>query len=110
VKKDIKEATINQNIVALQNPVDCLPEYVWYCLRSPTYNARLVSLGVGIRQSFINTTKIRELKIPIPPLDIQTQIVSLLNRVHTLVSSMLAKQMKMLTEIDSLGNSILECA
>ena len=110
VNNEVNEATINQNIVALQDPVNCLPEYVWYCLRSPTYNTRLVNLGVGIRQSFINTTKIREFKIPIPSLDVQTRIVSFLNEVQTLVSNMLVKQKKMLTEIDAMGYSILESA
>jgi len=103
----VKEANINQAIVALREPLNCIPEYVWYCLRSPLYNSRLIDLGIGIRQHNINTSQIREFRIPIPSKDEQKKIVRYLNNIRHLVENLIDAQNKTRDEIDTISHSIV---
>lgn len=69
-----KEATTNQAIAGLipdSNKVDT--EYLYYILKSKKKD--IESLGRGIAQKNINLAILRDIKIPVPPLSKQKEIV-----------------------------------
>lgn len=70
----------------------------------------MIGLGVGIRQSNINISQIREFKIPVPPLDVQNQIISMLHTIHNYVREIIKLQEQTDKEIDILIAAILERA
>src|SRR5215216_710309 len=108
ISDDIKEANINQAIVALRDPTSVTPEFVWYCLRSPKYNQKLKDLGIGIRQANINISQIREFKIPVPAISVQNQIVYKLNDVRMFVENLISFQRDSMNRIEALNPSILD--
>jgi type I restriction enzyme S subunit len=110
IPNDINEANINQAIVALRDPICCIPEYVLYCLRSPLYNRKLINLGVGIRQYNINISQVREFKIPVPPLDIQKKIIGTLDKIRNYLKEVIKLQEQTQKEIDTMTASILDIA
>jgi type I restriction enzyme S subunit len=110
IREDVKEANINQAIVALRDSTSCINEYVWYCMRSPRYNTMLKKLGIGIRQSNINISQIREFKIPVPPMNIQQKIVNSLQKIRSYVDQLLKLQKQAEENINSVSESILDRA
>lgn len=69
-----KEATTNQAIAGLipdNNKIDT--EYLYYILKSK--KKYIESLGRGIAQKNINSTILKEIKIPVPPVSKQKEIV-----------------------------------
>ena len=70
----------------------------------------LKELGIGIRQSNINTSQIREFKIPVPSLDMQKRIVNMLDKIRSYVNELLKLQKQTQEEIDALNTSILNTA
>jgi type I restriction enzyme S subunit len=73
------EATTNQNIGAiLSNPAEAIPEWVFYWLLSRYEETR--KSGVGGMQYALNSERIRNFDIPLPPLDEQRRIVAEVER------------------------------
>jgi len=69
-----------------------LPEYVAWVINQPTAQSYLKSISRGSGMPFIPKTAFENLKIPIPPIDIQKQIVKLCEL--SFQESMLLKQLE----------------
>ena len=70
--------TTNQGFRNLILKKECIPEYIYYILKSK--KDFLNSLGSGTTFKELSGSKIKEIKIPLPPLAIQRKIVTLLDR------------------------------
>ena len=67
------EAATNQAVCAIFPSDKCLPKYLYYLLRSR--EETLVGLSVGGAQPNISQTIIKDFKIPLPPIEVQQEIV-----------------------------------
>ena len=73
------EAATNQNVAGILPNVDVVkPEYVWRWALAQYEITRAV--GRGGNQPALNAQKVRELTIPVPPLDEQDEIVRRVNQ------------------------------
>ncbi|MBN2452017.1 MAG: restriction endonuclease subunit S, partial [Lentisphaeria bacterium] len=77
----IEDAYVSQH-VALTRPVDSrMSRYLYYWLVSPCNGRRfLLALAYGAGKPGLNLTNLRELDVPIPPLDEREQIVAEIDR------------------------------
>ena len=67
------EATTNQNIAGIKSlSKNILDIYIFYCLKS-LYNQIIQDLS---QYDMLNLTEIKNIKIPVPPLDIQQQLAA----------------------------------
>jgi len=57
------------------------PEYISHFFNSPIYWAQVRSTAVGAAQPGINATKLKKMQIPLPPIDEQKRIASILDKV-----------------------------
>lgn len=92
------DATTNQAIAGLtiKNPDQINPSYLFYFLKS--IKKQVHSLSRGVAQNNINLSVLRQIKVPIPSLNLQEKIVSTLDRVQ---SNTKLKQME-LSKLDTL--------
>ena len=67
------EASTNQAVCAIFPNEKCLPKYLYHLLRSQ--EETLVGLSVGGAQPNISQTIIKDFEIPLPPIEVQQQIV-----------------------------------
>ncbi len=67
------KASTNQAVCAIFPNEKCLPKYLYHFLRSQ--EETLVGLSVGGAQPNISQTIIKEFEIPLPPIEVQQQIV-----------------------------------
>ncbi|MBR1380206.1 MAG: N-6 DNA methylase [Alphaproteobacteria bacterium] len=76
VNKDILPANTNQAlaIIRLKNQI-VLPKYIATVLKSSFILDKISALKVGVAQFNISLTQVANLEIPLPPLDVQQQIV-----------------------------------
>ena len=73
------EAATNQNIAAiLPNQIDTVPEWVFFWLISRYEETR--KSGVGGMQYALNSERVRNFDIPLPPLEEQRRIVAEVER------------------------------
>lgn len=82
------EATTNQAICGIMPSEKIIPEYLYLVLK--TQRDYLIGLSSGGAQPNISQGILRDLKIPIPPLEIQRQIVSKIEGWQKIISG--AKQ------------------
>jgi type I restriction enzyme M protein len=68
------QSSTNQAVCAIYPNENTIPEYLYYLLK--VKRDYLVGLSVGGAQPNISQTIIKELKIPLPPLSIQEEIVA----------------------------------
>lgn len=82
------EATTNQAVCAIYPNEKALPEYLYYILKQQTAN--FVALSGGGGQPNISQQIIKDFEIPLPPLEIQQQIVDEINGYQKIIDG--AKQ------------------
>ncbi len=97
---DIDAAT-NQAIagITLRNK-DIDVDYVYYFLQS--IRSRINNIGRGVAQNNINLSILKNIQIPLPPIETQKQIAKVLDT----VSELLNMRKQQLTELDKLIKSI----
>ena len=62
--------------------VECIrPQYIYNFFNSPCYWEQIINKAVGVGQPNCNGTSLSNLFIPIPPVDVQDQMVPLLAKV-----------------------------
>ncbi|MYC47006.1 MAG: hypothetical protein F4X45_01560 [Chloroflexi bacterium] len=77
----LQEAAANEHIFVLRtDPRRVLQEYIFYCLRSPFGQAGIMSDFRGAAQGGISQKFVKNIPIPVLPLDEQRRIVGILNR------------------------------
>jgi type I restriction enzyme S subunit len=57
-----------------------LPEYLMYYLRSNYFQAEKDKLAQGATQKAVNNSALQELRVPVPPLETQKRVISVLTR------------------------------
>lgn len=71
-------ATTNQAVCALSNPTNILPKYAFYALLAARQH--ILTLASGGGQPNINQDTIRNLKVPVPPIEEQEIIIKKLDK------------------------------
>lgn len=89
------EATTNQAIAGIKlKKTNINLEYIYYYLLS--IKEKIINIGRGVAQNNINLSILRDLNIPIPPLQQQEKIVKVLD----LTSNLIEKQKELLEKYD----------
>lgn len=96
-----EKATINPQFVALKE-IKCDNKYLYYALRSSFFKEQASSIVRGVAIPTISQANLSLLKIPVPPLQEQEQIVAELD----LLTGIIDKQKQQLKELDTLAQSI----
>jgi restriction endonuclease S subunit len=78
------------------------PRFISHFFQTPNYWTQITSSACGVAQPGINATRLKALKIPLPPLAEQQRIAEVLDRVETLRS----KRRAGLAQLDSLTQSL----
>lgn len=67
---------------------EVIPSYLGHLLRSPSIRAAISRTAFGVTRFNINKKKFAEIEIPIPPLAVQQEIVSVLDSFTSLIEKM----------------------
>lgn len=78
------------------------PRYISHFFQTPNYWAQITKSARGVAQPGVNATVLKELKIPVPPLEEQKRIADILDRAEALR----AKRREALAQLDELTQSI----
>lgn len=76
VNKDILPANTNQALAIITPKANLNSKYLEEVLRSPLIFNKIDGLKVGVAQYNISLTQVSDFEIPLPPLEIQKQIVT----------------------------------
>ena len=84
------EAAINQNIAGIypKNVETLLPSYVYYACT--TLYPKFLALTQGTKLAMANMSFVRALQIPLPPIEKQHRIVSILDRFDALCNDLIS--------------------
>ena len=102
------EACTNQAVCGILPNDKTIPEYLFYCFLSK--KDELVAQAVGGAQPNISQIKIRNTKIPFPPLPEQKRIVAILNEAFTSIAKAKANAEQNLKNAKELFESYLQTA
>lgn len=72
----------------LNNIIEILPSYMGHLLRSEPVRKAISKTAFGVTRFNINKNSLSEIEIPLPPLTIQREIVSVLDSFTTLIDKM----------------------
>ena len=75
--------------------------FLYYCLSAPVTYAKFKSMAVGGVVNNLNSEMVRNVEIPLPPLDEQRKIAAVLDK----VSDLIAKRRQQLNKLDKLVKS-----
>ncbi len=92
------DATVNQAVCVLADPSEFSERYVFYGLQAS--RAILGSVATGGGQPNLNAEKVREHKLPRPPIDDQTAIANYLDRETVHIDRLIAEKERMLTLLE----------
>lgn len=87
-------------LIRLQVREDILPEYIYYFFQSSLYWDQISNRKAGAAQPNVNGTKLKKLKIPVPPVNEQRKLVARLDS--------LSKKIELLIKSQSEGRLILD--
>lgn len=96
-------AALNQRVACLRlidNEID--KRYLFHILNSDTFENDCVFNAAGIAQKNMSTRWLEQYKIPVPPIETQSRIVSELD----LLQSIIDKQKAQLNELDNLAQAV----
>lgn len=102
------ESTTNQAVCGIFPNESFLSEYVYYCLLNG--KEALVAQAVGGAQPNISQIKVKQTKIPLPPLSIQKQIVAKLDSLSEKVKQLESNYKQVLADCDELKKALLKQA
>jgi len=75
--KEFLPAALNQRVACIRAKIDQLnPRYLFYILNQDNFEKECLNSSSGIAQQNMSTVWLSKYKIPLPPLEIQDQIVS----------------------------------
>lgn len=98
ISQNFNKVTCNQEIIN--------PTYFEYCFNSKIVQHQLKSIITDAGRTFLSLTNIKEIKIPIPPIDLQSEFVKIIKKVESSVDKMEFSKSK----IEQLLNSISQKA
>ena len=79
-----------------------LPRWIYYNLLSDSFYSYIEPLQNGVAYPAVSNKDVRNYQIPIPPIEVQSRIVSELD----LLQSIIDKQQAQLKELDNLGQAV----
>jgi len=108
---DPPEAVFASYLIRVQADLELLkPDFLYLYFQSPKY-WKIINRGIsGSAQGGFNATKLGKLRIPVPPTDVQDQIVDEVNNIHEVYDKLRSLYAKKLTNIEDLKKSILQQA
>ena len=93
------------------DPEKAIPEFVFYCFRgAKTVADQIAEKGRGATREGVNSQILRELRLPLPQLTKQKQIIVYLNSIQSQVDEMQRLLEQDAELLDQLEQSILERA
>lgn len=92
------------------NREQCLPELLYYFFQSRDYWERITGYAVGGAQPNVNGSKLKKIKIPLPPLTEQKKIVERLDALSAELKRIEEYQQSTQADLDRLEQSILHRA
>ena len=103
VTNDILPANTNQalSLIRIRKDSSLLVAYTYLILQSSFIQEQLESLKIGIAQPNLSLAQINSFKMPLPPLEIQTQIVQACEAIDTEVKNSIKKIEKARHEIEN---------
>lgn len=81
IGNDYPKYYLNQRNAKLSIKETLNKEYISYALRVPEIKRRLTGISRGVRQANISNKDIENLKIPIPPIDLQNQFANIVKQI-----------------------------
>ena len=80
------EACTNQAIagISIRDSSELQPDYLYYCLKSKKNYAN--GIGRGVAQNNINMSILRDYMVPLPTIEHQNEIVSILDKASTVIT------------------------
>lgn len=81
------EANVNQHVTILRTKQNILPFFLMHCLLSKNVQDRIWGIQSGGTRQALNYQQIRDLDIPLPPINIQQKIVKRIEEEQALVNS-----------------------
>ncbi|MEN6551597.1 MAG: restriction endonuclease subunit S [Methanobacterium sp.] len=107
VPENFEPGIINPRLMKISlNQKVILPEYFKCLLLSEGMKARIENLSHGGTMGILNVKIIKQLKFPIPPIDIQKQFLELLNQLETIKNH----QFQSKQQINNLFNTLMQKA
>ncbi len=90
VEKNILPSNTNQALSIIRLNKHINPYYVSYILRSNVIKKKILGLKVGVAQMNISLEQVRNIEIPLPPIEVQEEIVRELEQYQRIIDG--AKQ------------------
>ena len=88
LKKEHEPALLNQRVGAIRVNSGCIhQQFLYLFLNSDQFEIDAIKNAKGVAQLNLSTKWVEEYKIPLPPLDDQVRIVSLLSRAKALIAA-----------------------
>ena len=100
--------TCNQQINAITPKKDVDVQYLYYALRTETFQNKMKREAGQATLPIINKSKWENLQIPLPPLSVQKEIVARLDKLSENVKRLEANYKQIIANCDELKKSILK--
>ncbi len=107
IKGNVPESVFASYLIRLRIKDDTNIDYVYNFFQSPEYWQQVFDTKTGTGQPNINGQKLAKLKIPIPPLEIQNQIVNEIENFNKKLDTIKQLQQQTEAEITAMEKSIL---
>jgi type I restriction enzyme, S subunit len=82
VPNDYNEYLLNQRVAKMEPLDDLTITYLKYCFNQKKFKREITKLSRGVRQANISNDDIKNLRIPLPPLDLQGQFSEIENEIQ----------------------------
>jgi type I restriction enzyme S subunit len=94
VIKTVPNAVYSYHImrIRLHNQAEIMPEYVNYLFRSSSLQVQILRYATGMTRFGLNRRSWAKLRLPIPPLEVQREIVNVLNSFTELEAELEARK------------------
>ena len=102
VTKEILPAALNQRVASIKPNEDINNDYLFYMMNSDKFENICILESNGVAQKNLGTTALSKIRIPVPTIKIQKQIVEVLDEAKNLVD----KRKKQISLLDNLIESI----
>lgn len=102
VDDDLGECNISQNLVRIVLKAEVNPRYVAVFLNSHSGRLQSETASTGVSQKYLNFKRIRDLKIPLPPREIQDRIAKRMQDAYALQREALQRADALVSDIDAL--------
>ncbi len=106
--KETEPSIFASFLIRLNPDISIDPFYIWLFSRSQSYWRQAKSLMTGSGQPQFNANKLKQIKIPLPPLEIQKQIVEKLSAVQEYKKQLLVQKSKLKELFESVLNKSMK--